>query len=68
MRITKRDDKKTNDIQKMNGNNNSDKDEGDLDKKPAAIPTLHKSAHIQAYVTAATTLDKELTTHRLRSV
>ena len=53
MRITKRGDKKINDIQKLDGNNDSDKDEGDLDKEPAAIPTLCRSTRIQAS-TAAT--------------
>ena len=37
----------------MDGNNGSDEDEGDLDKKPAAIPTIRRSARIQAYTTAA---------------
>ena len=37
----------------MDGNTGSDEDEEDIAKKPAAIPTPHRSARIQDYTTAA---------------
>ena len=36
----------------MDGNNGSDEDEGDFDKKPAVISTPRRSARIQDYTTA----------------